>query len=97
MYRFDHALRDGPFAHKAAHASELPFVWDHAEPKPRSLAAAIHAAWVSFIKTGRPAAAGLPNWPAFRLPERLTMILDDKSHVESDPNGRERQLWVNRL
>ena len=97
LYRFDHTPTSGRFAHKAAHASELAFVWDHAAPETQVLATAIHAAWVSFIKTGHPSASGLPDWPAFRLPGRLTMLLNDRPSIESDPNGEERRIWTDRL
>jgi len=97
MYRFDHRPGSGPFANRSAHGSESAFVWDHAQPETRALAKEIHAAWVAFIRAGWPIATGLPEWPVYRIGKRETMILDDESHVESDPNGVERRIWNNRL
>jgi para-nitrobenzyl esterase len=97
MYRFDHAPTAGRFANKSAHGSEQPFAWDHADQKTQLLASRIHAAWVAFIKTGYPASPDLPAWPGYQLPARSTMLLNDVSRVAFDPNGRERQIWNNRL
>jgi len=81
MYRFDHK--------PASHGRESAFVWNHDSN--------IHAAWVEFIRNGHPAATGLPSWPVYKTDKRETMILDDQSYVESDPNGVERRIWNNRL
>jgi para-nitrobenzyl esterase len=97
MYRFDHSPARGPFAKKSAHGSESPFVWDHAKPETQALAAKVHAAWVAFIRGGHPQATGLPSWPVYQTAKRETMILDDQSHVEPDPNRAEREIWNNRL
>ncbi|MEP7246627.1 MAG: carboxylesterase family protein [Gammaproteobacteria bacterium] len=43
--------------------------------------------WATFARTGRPAARGQPEWPAFSADKRLTMILDAKCRVVSDPYG----------
>jgi len=81
MYRFDHK--------PAWHGRESAFVWNHDSQ--------IHAAWVEFIRTGQPAATGLPSWPVYKEVTRETMVLDDESQLESDPNGVERRIWNNRL
>lgn len=46
-------------------------------PDP-ALAAAMHAYWAQFIKTGQPG----PAWPAYTLPEKRAMIFDVNSRVE---------------
>lgn len=110
VYRFD--WRSPAFGGRlgAAHALELPFVWNRLElPASRALvgddaaalqplAAAMHAAWVSFIRTGDPngaasASAGLPAWPRYDLDRRPTMLLDLESRVVDDPGGVTRELW----
>jgi para-nitrobenzyl esterase len=55
---------------------------------PRFLAAAMHGAWTSFIKTGD------PGWPAYRAPERSAMIFDEQSRVEPDAMRLEREVWL---
>ncbi len=106
MYRFDQRAEFGPFQGRAAHGSELPYVWDnpddpHLAPLVAGfdapLAARIHAAWVGFIAGGPPAAPGLPDWPRYDARRRTTMILDRASRVERDPQQAERRLWSRRF
>jgi para-nitrobenzyl esterase len=69
-------------AYGAAHGSEIPYVFDNlrdqtlavagrempaATAEDHKLAAAMHAYWVAFAKTGDPAAAGGPAWPRYTL------------------------------
>ncbi len=73
FYRFDRGPRAGKFAGRADHSSELPYVWANtADPHwagvgtdDPALVHTMHAAWVAFIRDGRPVAAGLPDWPAY--------------------------------
>ncbi len=106
MYRFDRAAQDGVFTGRAAHASELAYVWNNPGDEnlapldagfDAELAARMHAAWVAFIGGGAPAAAGLPDWPRYEIPGRRTMILDVDSAVQEDPNALERRLWAGML
>lgn len=46
------------------------------------------AAFVRFARTGN------PGWPAYDLASRKTMIFDTLSRVESNPRGRERELFA---
>jgi para-nitrobenzyl esterase len=57
----------------AAHATEIPFVFDTADARyggklteqDKQIAAQTHAYWVAFAKTGTPAPEGLPAWPLY--------------------------------
>jgi para-nitrobenzyl esterase len=105
MYRFDweSPARDGRLG--AAHAVELPFVWNQLDlpvsqalvgedaPGARPLAAQIHGAWAAFIRAGEPAAEGLPAWPRHDEPRRATMLLDREPRVADDPDRALRELW----
>jgi para-nitrobenzyl esterase len=78
LYLFDHGYpaMDAAGLH-AFHASELPFVFGatgltgpHWPAIPdtvneHALSAAMVGYWTSFAKTGRPTAAGAPDWPAY--------------------------------
>jgi para-nitrobenzyl esterase len=43
--------------------------------------------------TGDPNAAALPKWPAYDATTRATLIIDNETRIENDPNGEMRQLW----
>jgi para-nitrobenzyl esterase len=47
----------------------------------------------SFMRTGKPAAEGLPDWPEYRESERATMILDRTPSVEDSPLDAGRGAW----
>jgi para-nitrobenzyl esterase len=74
LYFFSYVLatRRGQ-AQGAAHASEIPFVFDQfpgplrllATAEDRQMAETVSAYWVQFAKTGNPNRAGLPEWPAY--------------------------------
>jgi para-nitrobenzyl esterase len=51
-------------------------------------------AFVALARTGDPNHAGLGAWPAYRLPERATMVFDERSRAEDDPRRWERELFA---
>jgi para-nitrobenzyl esterase len=51
-------------------------------------------AFVALARTGDPNHAGLDDWPAYRLPERATMVFDVRSRAENDPRRWERELFA---
>jgi para-nitrobenzyl esterase len=63
-------------------------------PQMQALADQMSGAWASFAKTGRPAAPGLPAWPAYNAATRPTMIFDLKSRIENDPRTAQRKLMA---
>ncbi|HEY5952316.1 MAG TPA: carboxylesterase/lipase family protein [Kofleriaceae bacterium] len=106
VYRFDWATPafDGRLG--AAHALELPFVWnrldlpasqillgaDAAAAQP--LATQMQATWAAFIRGGDPNGAGLPAWPRYDSERRATMIVDREPCIVDDPAGTVRALWA---
>jgi hypothetical protein len=44
-------------------------------------------------RTGRPAAAGQPDWPAYDLVRRPTMRIDTVCEVIYDRFAAEREMW----
>lgn len=104
MYRFDWASTAMGGKLGAAHALELPFVWNVVEsqfgqmllgndPSAGPLAKTMQAAWASFIQGGAPAAEGFPRWPVYELPKRSTLRIDRESEIVDDPAGALRALW----
>ncbi|GHE63863.1 carboxylic ester hydrolase [Streptomyces longispororuber] len=85
----------------AAHAVELPFVFDLAhlpalrgpaallgpEEPPADLAGRMHGAWIRF------AATGAPGWDPYDTRRRATMRIDTTWTQVDDPRGRERRAW----
>lgn len=64
--------------------------------RPERLVAAHNMAelWTTFARTGRPAAAGQPAWPAYDLARRATMRIADRCEVIDDRYAAERELWA---
>jgi len=84
----------------ACHGLEIPFVFDTVDAgpgqmfgnllgdePPRELARQIHAAWVSFARTGD------PGWPAYDLGRRAIMRFDAEPRLVDDPYAWERRIW----
>ena len=78
LYFFDHGYPAAEALNlHAFHASELPFVFGDFSATPshwprvpdevqeRSLSDAMLGYWTSFARTGKPQAAGQPDWPSF--------------------------------
>ncbi|HEU5226378.1 MAG TPA: carboxylesterase/lipase family protein [Ktedonobacteraceae bacterium] len=104
MYRFDWESPSFGGVLGAAHAMDIPFVWNTLDtplsrmftgdsPTRQPLADLMHAAWAAFIRSGNPAIANLPVWPPYDLERRATMIFNDVPHVVDDPQGQVRPLW----
>jgi para-nitrobenzyl esterase len=86
---------------RAAHAMEVPFVFDHPDVAPMTgsrpdryeLASAMSLAWTAFARTGDPNHEGLPAWPPYDTDARPTMIFDAPCRTENDPRRQERLAW----
>jgi carboxylesterase type B len=105
MYEFGWASPVGGGMFGACHALEIPFVFDTlangagqmlgnllGDSPPQALAMAMHAAWVSFARSGD------PGWPAYDLEHRRTMRFAadgsaNASIVVEDPRAWERRVW----
>ncbi len=86
----------------APHALDVPFVFDtlaavgiagHSPAAP-AIAAAEAATWASFARTGAPNNKAIPNWPAYTVADRATMMIDTEWRVQNDPQHEARLLWT---
>jgi len=87
----------------AHHALEITFAFDNTSrvrgpsgggPKPAALADKMSDAWIAFARTGNPKTPKLPEWPAYNVQTRPTMVFNDECRVVNDPGGSERHLWA---
>jgi para-nitrobenzyl esterase len=95
VYRFDWETPEGGGHMRSPHAVEVPFVFNSIKiagpliskmPEAYALAEKISASWVAFARTGNPHTAKLPKWPAYSANSRETMLFNNDSRVESDPD-----------
>ncbi len=85
----------------ATYALDIGFVFDNVAKsesmsgtgeRQQALADVMSEAWLAFARSGDPNHAGLPEWPAYDIQNRATMVFDDVSKVVNDPRGRERAI-----
>jgi para-nitrobenzyl esterase len=86
---------------RAAHALEIPFVFDNPDiapftgdrPDRYELAATMSEAWIHFARHGNPNHGGLPRWDRYDAQNRSTMIFDSPCLSQNDPRKEERLAW----
>jgi para-nitrobenzyl esterase len=99
VYRFEYysPVREGRL--KSMHCMEIPFVFDNLEggkvytgisPAAQRIADRMSAAWVAFARTGNPNHRGIPQWPAFTVTGRSTMVFGNDTKMVNDPGKEER-------
>jgi para-nitrobenzyl esterase len=89
---------------KSPHALEIPFVFDTVKscaitgeaPTRFALAEKMRKTWVAFARSGNPNNDDIPEWPAYSVERRPTMIFDNACRVENDPYREERLAWSGR-
>ena len=101
MYRWDWApdCYDGKFG--ATHAVDVSasfrnvrdVLLNGGRADGQKVANELSSAWVAFAKTGDPNNSAVPTWPAYDTTKRATLIVDNETRVENDPNSEMRQLW----
>lgn len=102
MYRFDwpSPIMNGLLG--ACHGLEIPFVWNNLDkpglgamvgdgPGLQNLADTLHRAWIAFARNGT------PDWPAYTDDQHTTMIFNEVSQLQNDPDGDERKIWAGLL
>jgi para-nitrobenzyl esterase len=101
LYRFDWETPEGGGHMRSPHTIEIPFVFNNVKtagpliskmPEAYELATKVSASWVAFARTGNPNVAGLPKWPAYSAASRDTMLFNNRSRVEQDPDRGPRVI-----
>ena len=97
VYRFDRPEPAENAGYGAAHAVDVPFVFDttdvgetHARIGPHpspAVAELMHGVWVDFVH-GR-----APRWPTYDTTTRTTALLTDTIVAADDPDGHDRAAW----
>jgi para-nitrobenzyl esterase len=106
LYRFDWETPEGGGHMRSPHTVEIPFVFNNIKiagqliskmPEAYTLAEKVSAAWVAFARTGNPNTSGLPKWPAYSAASRDTMLFNNASRVEQDPDRGPRLVMEHEL
>ena len=88
LFKWKSDVSNGALA--ACHGMELPFMFGNVRNQREmtggtkeayKLEKKVSSAWISFIRTGVPAAKGLPEWEPFTAENRATMILDNRCEL----------------
>ncbi|MDQ1630884.1 MAG: para-nitrobenzyl esterase [Frankiaceae bacterium] len=99
MYRCDYRSTAGGGKLGAAHATEIPFVFDTldspdapailGDSPPQAVADAMHEAWVRFVRDLD------PGWPPYDTTHRITQVFDTAgATVVEDPDADQLALWA---
>ena len=86
---------------KAAHALEIPFVFDNVagvplcgeRPDRGELARLMSETWLAFARSGDPNHSGLPAWRPYTRERRDTMLLDVPPRAAQAPRQEELDAW----
>jgi para-nitrobenzyl esterase len=81
---------------KAPHTLDMPFMFANVDKavgltgestEARILENQMASSWIAFARSGNPANATVPEWPAWTPRRRATMVFDVPSEVVLDPKG----------
>jgi para-nitrobenzyl esterase len=101
MYLLEWETPRGRGKLRSPHALEIPLMFDNVETArnfvgngdaPQTLAEQMSEAWLAFARTGNPATAALPDWPAYEPGRRATMVFNLESRVVEDPYAGVRKV-----
>ncbi len=102
VYQVDFGARIDP-RRRAMHTMDIPLVFGTlgvagsqtgTGADAQAASQAMQARFVAFAKTGDPKLAGAARWPAYRLPDRQTLIFDTTARVERNPRAWQRELFA---
>jgi para-nitrobenzyl esterase len=102
LYRYDWPSPALNGAYGAMHGFDIPGIFQTyaemaslvgPEDGARPAGDALHAAVVSFVKTGTPAIPDTPDWPAYDPETKPCMVIDQTSELRHDIDGPFEALW----
>jgi para-nitrobenzyl esterase len=85
------------------HTMDIPLVFDNIAQSGSLTGTTVEAqrtadqmsdAFIAFARSGNPNNAGLPEWRAYEIDRRSTMVFDAQSQLVDDPRGAERKLFA---
>ena len=100
LYRFDWETPEGGGHMRSPHTVEIPFVFSNIQiagplisksKEAYALSERVRSVWTQFATKGDPNVLGLPKWPPYSAGTRETMIFNNESRVENDPDRVARQ------
>jgi len=104
-YKSERKIPGADYALGTPHAMDITFKFNNETPandpgflsgsRPERFVAShnMAALWTGFARSGRPAAAGVPEWPAYTLAERASMRIDTKCEVMYNRFSEELAMW----
>jgi para-nitrobenzyl esterase len=103
-YKSEVKLPGTDYAMGTPHAIDVTFKFDNeqadvpgflsgARPERCIAAHTMAELWTTFARTGKPAATGVPEWPAYNLETRPSLRIDTKCEVMYDRYCQELEMW----
>jgi len=71
--------------------TDLMYTHTGGGPRPRAVSTKMAGALLQFMKTGNPNGSGLAKWPKYSSAKGETMVFDDVSKAENDPDREARK------
>ncbi|MGY4399177.1 para-nitrobenzyl esterase [Sphingomonas sp. UYAg733] len=100
MYLLGFATDIAGGSYGTPHILDLPLVFarpDHpilgSDPARYAVSRQMSGAWAAFARTGHPQTPMLPQWPAYDLATRATLVFAHEPNVQTDPRPEERVAW----
>jgi para-nitrobenzyl esterase len=108
-YKVETKIPGTDYAMGTPHALDISFKFNNVVPpkegsqprmsmagnRPERFAASHNFAelWATFARTSKPAAEGVPEWPAYNLKDRPSMRIDSKCEVINNRFSEELNMW----
>lgn len=104
-YKSEVKIPGTEYAMGTPHAMDITFKFNNETPasdlgflsgsRPERFVASrnMAALWTSFARSGRPAADGVPAWPAYTLADRASLRIDTRCEVMYDRYAAELAMW----